>query len=227
MRSTIRWVPRAVLALSAATIAVGAPAAALAAPPGDNGTVKIHAVGTPVDDRRNEPHVCVFYLDAFGFDAGQSVTWEIDQHPPTGRTEVGSGTITLPDGSGRTKDMRLPDGHYKLFWTFAGEHGKAKQKVFWVDCAESSASPSPSTSPSTGPSSGPSGSPSTAPSDSTAPSSSPTGGAGGGVPTPSPSQAGSELPVTGAPLGILAGAAATLIAVGILLRTRITRLFRR
>ncbi|HEY3506988.1 MAG TPA: hypothetical protein VGN37_29880 [Actinocatenispora sp.] len=219
MKRNIHWVPRAVLVLAAATVAVGAPAAAYADPPGDNGTVKIHAVGTPVDDRRNEPHVCVFYLDAFGFDAAQAVAWHIDQHPPTGRTQVKDGTITLADGSGRTDELSLPDGHYKLYWNFAGEHGRAKQKVFWVDCAETSASPTPGTGTSTTPSS--------APSDSTAPSASPSGGVGAGSPAPSPSQAGSELPVTGAPLGILAAVAAAFIGAGVLLRSRITRLFRR
>ncbi|BCJ29693.1 hypothetical protein [Actinocatenispora sera] len=236
MTRKIRWVPRAVLAVSAAALAAGAPAAAFATAPGDNGTVKIHAAGTPVDDHRNQPHVCVFYLDAFGFDTAQSVSWHIDQQPPTGRAEnVETGTITLADGTGHTDDLRLPDGHYKLYWNFAGEHGKAKHKVFWVDCA--SASPSPSTpgggtspstgsSPSTAPSStgpAPSGTPSSG-----GPSASPSeGGAGAGTPSASPSEAGSSLPVTGAPLGILAGVAAALIAAGIVLRTRVTRLFRR
>jgi len=41
---------------------------------GDNGTVKIHRSTTPVTDRRNQPHVCVFYLDAFGFDSAQAVS---------------------------------------------------------------------------------------------------------------------------------------------------------
>ncbi|BCJ36172.1 hypothetical protein Athai_36750 [Actinocatenispora thailandica] len=231
MTRRIRWVPRAVLAVSAAALAAGAPAAAFATAPGDNGTVKIHAAGTPVDDHRNQPHVCVFYLDAFGFDTAQSVSWHIDQHAPTGHdANVETGTITLADGTGHTDDLRLPDGHYKLYWNFAGEHGKAKHKVFWVDCA--GASPSPSTpgggsSPSTG--SSPSVAPSSnGPAPSGSPSASqPAGGVGAGSPSVSPSQAGSSLPVTGAPLGVLAGVAAAMIAAGILLRTRITRLFHR
>jgi hypothetical protein len=114
---------------------------------GDNGTVKIHRSTTPVADRRNQPHVCVFYLDAFGFDAAQSVTWTIKSWPPTGnRSVVLSGTLTLNShGDGHTADQTLPNGHYKLFWTFAGEHGRAKHKVFWVKCAPS---PTPSPSPS-------------------------------------------------------------------------------
>jgi hypothetical protein len=137
---------------------VGSGGAAAAAPSGDNGTVKIHNSTTPVTDRRNEPHVCVFYLDAFGFDPAQSVSWSIKSWPPTGdRTVVASGTLTLDDqGNGRTADMTLPNGHYKLFWTFAGEHGSAKHKVFLVSCATTSPSPSPTPSPSSSSSSPPS-----------------------------------------------------------------------
>jgi hypothetical protein len=115
---------------------------------GDNGTVKIHRSTTPVTDRRNEPHVCLFYLDAFGFDANQSVSWWIKSWPPTGnRSIVASGTLTLDSsGDGHTGNMTLANGHYKLFWTFAGEHGSAKHKVFWVACASPSPSPSPSPS---------------------------------------------------------------------------------
>ena len=147
---------------SGITFALGAPGAGArpaAAPPGhgkapaavngDNGTVKIHNSSTPVTDRRNEPHVCVFYLDAFGFDPGQSVSWQIKSWPPTGdRAVVDQGTLTLDSaGDGRTSDQALPNGHYKLFWTFTGEHGAAKQKVFWVSCPSSTPTPTP-TSPS-------------------------------------------------------------------------------
>jgi hypothetical protein len=152
----------ALVATSTFALAVpGANARPVAAPPGhgkapaavngDNGTVKIHNSSTPVTDRRNEPHVCVFYLDAFGFDPGQSVSWQIKSWPPTGdRAVVDQGTLTLDSaGGGRTSDQALPNGHYKLFWTFAGEHGAAKQKVFWVSCPSSTPTPTPTpTSPS-------------------------------------------------------------------------------
>src|SRR6266566_6515590 len=146
------------------TLALGAPGAAarpVAAPPGhgkapaavngDIGTVKIHDSSTPVTDRRDEPHVCVFYLDAFVFDPGQSVSWQIKSWPPAGdRAVVDQGTLTLDSaGDGRTSDQALPDGHYKLFWTFTGEQGAAKQKVFWVSCPSPAPTPTPTpTSPS-------------------------------------------------------------------------------
>jgi hypothetical protein len=118
--------------------------------PGDNGDVKIHNTSTSVTDERNEPHVCVFYLDAFNFDGVQSVSWWIEAWAPTGSkgSTVDSGMITLDSsGNGFTTDRMLPNGHYKLFWTFAGEKGAAKHKVFWVSCpATPPTSPPPSPS---------------------------------------------------------------------------------
>jgi hypothetical protein len=121
--------------VAAATLALGA-AGQAAAKNGNNGTVKVHRSTTPVTDRRNEPHVCVFYLDAFGFDPGQSVSWQIKSWPPTGdRTVSSSGFLALDSsGDGRTSDMALPNGHYKLFWNFTGENGFTKQMVFSVKC---------------------------------------------------------------------------------------------
>jgi hypothetical protein len=163
-RANFTVVAGAALVTTGITFALGAPGAGarpVAAPPGhgkapaavngDNGTVKIHNSSTAVTDRRDEPHVCVFYLDAFGFDPGQSVSWQIKSWPPTGdRAVAGQGTLTLDSaGDGRTSDQALPNGHYKLFWTFAGEHGAAKQKVFWVSCPSSAPTPTPTpTSPS-------------------------------------------------------------------------------
>jgi hypothetical protein len=205
------------LATTSITFALAAPGASArpaAAPPGhgkapaavngDNGTVKIHNSSTPVTDRRNEPHVCVFYLDAFGFDPGQSVSWQIKSWPPTGnRAVVDQGTLTLDSaGDGRTSDQALPNGHYKLFWTFAGEHGAAKQKVFWVSCPSSTptpTSPSPTPTPTctcatpapTSTSSSPA--PGVSPS-SPGPAPSPTSSI---APAPAPTPVSGTLPVTG------------------------------
>ena len=161
-RANFTFAAGAALVTTGITFAFGAPGAGArpaAAPPGhgkapaavngDNGTVKIHDSSTPVTDPRNEPHVCVFYLDAFGIDPGQSVSWRIKPWPPTGdRAVVDQGTLTLDSaGDGRTSDQALPNGHYKLFWTFAGEHGAAKQKVFWVSCPSSTPTPTPTPTP--------------------------------------------------------------------------------
>ncbi|MFF6989860.1 hypothetical protein [Streptomyces sp. NPDC010273] len=118
---------------AAATVFLGAPAAVAA--PGDNGDVKIHEMGTPFTNQRNQPKVCDFYLDAFNFDTVQKVTWSIVTQPPVLGGATRSGSLTLTTGTGHTTPVaQLPDGMYKLTWTFAGENGKAKQKVFKVDC---------------------------------------------------------------------------------------------
>jgi len=121
------------LGASTAVLAIGLAPAAQAAP-GDNGDVKVHDSTTAVDNQRDDPKVCKFYLDAFNFDAGQKVSYTIDQQPPTGTQQVLAGQLTLPDGTGRTADLSLPNGHYKVNWTFEGEQGSAKHKVFTVDC---------------------------------------------------------------------------------------------
>jgi hypothetical protein len=214
-RANFTFVAGAALLTAGMTVAFGAPDAGarpVAAPPGhgkapaavngDNGTVKIHNSSTPVTDRRNEPHVCVFYLDAFGFDAGQSVSWQIKSWPPTGnRTVVDQGTLTLGSaGDGRTSDQTLPNGHYKLFWTFTGEHGAAKQKVFWVSCPSPTPTPTP-TSPTPTPTctcptpAPPSSSPPAGPTpSSSSPGPAPTSSI---APAPAPTPVTGTLPVTG------------------------------
>ncbi|MFI6421352.1 LPXTG cell wall anchor domain-containing protein [Streptomyces sp. NPDC050842] len=118
-----------------------APAAfASEGPKGDNGTVKIHDANTDEEIKANEPKVCTFYLDAFHFDAQQKATWRIEAWSNNDQekgTEVKDGSLTLDaEGHGRTEDLTLADGQYKLFWNFEGENGKAKHKVFKVDCPD-------------------------------------------------------------------------------------------
>jgi hypothetical protein len=125
--------------------AMPATAAAATSAPGDNGDVKVHAVGTSFLDEANQPHVCAFYLDAFNFDTVQQVSWSIDQQPPTGHAHASGGTLVLANGSGHTSTMTLPAGHYKLTWHFNGEKGAAKFKVFWSDCAGVASPPPGST----------------------------------------------------------------------------------
>jgi len=179
---------------AAATVAFGAPVAVAA--PGDNGDVKIHEVGTPFTDQRNEPKVCDFYLAAFNFDTVQQVTWSIETQPsiPGGATR--SGSITLATGTGHTMPVaQLPNGMYKLTWNFAGENGAGKHKVFQVDC------PSPPPGGTSGGIGGTGGG---------------TGGTGGGTggPNGGPPAGGGGL-ARDAALSPLAGAAAVgLTAVG-------------
>ncbi|MDX2814252.1 LPXTG cell wall anchor domain-containing protein [Streptomyces sp. PA03-5A] len=233
---------RALSTAGAATAALAAsllfaPAALAHNAPGDNGNVKIHDAKTGEELHNNEPHVCTFYLDGFQFDGAQKADWSIERWSPTdgqkGET-VKSGSLTL-DGSGheRTENLALADGHYKLFWNFDGEHGRAKHKVFWVDCKDEGngggTEPSGSASPTaSAPEDGeqPSGSPS----GSASPSAS--GSAGGEQPNGSPSatvapsasdSSGTEsggLAETGAQVGGIAFAALLLLGAGAVLVLR-------
>ncbi|MFI0826661.1 hypothetical protein ACH4Q7_19635 [Streptomyces roseolus] len=129
----------AVSAVLGGLVFAGAPAAYAA--PGDNGDVKIHHAGradepprTPETDQRNEPKVCTFYISALGFDGLQTLNWTISPQPPKGGT-VKSGAIMVdPAGNGYTPDIELPDGMYKVEWTWTGQMGAKKSKVFRVDC---------------------------------------------------------------------------------------------
>ncbi|MDQ0749009.1 LPXTG-motif cell wall-anchored protein [Streptomyces africanus] len=216
--------PAGAVCAAASAVLLLAPAAH-ATPPGDNGTVKIHDASTGEELRRNEPHVCTFYLDAFGFDGVQEVDWHINAIPPSenkGET-VKSGALTLDgQGHGRTEDLSLPDGHYKLFWNFDGEKGAAKHKVFWTDCEDEQepGGSTPSGSPSPSSSSSASESPSAGPSSSASPTSSasPSASAGGGASASASPQGGADGDLAetgnGAPVGLLSGVAAALVAGG-------------
>lgn len=199
-----------VVSVAAAASLLLAPAA-YATPNGDNGTVKIHDATTDELLKKNEPHVCTFYLDAFGFDGGQDVSWQIIEMPPTGTkgTVAETGSLTLDaEGHGRTSDLSLADGHYKLVWNFDGENGRAKHKVFWTDCNEDGNEPSPATEDSA-----------ESPEPSTEESSPEPGAseAGGTEPSSEPSpNGGGDLAETGSsiPAGALAAAAASLLGAG-------------
>jgi LPXTG-motif cell wall-anchored protein len=213
MRTLTRAGALSAVAVAALLAAPSAHATPIAAGPGDNGTVKIHDASTGEELRRNEPHVCTFYLDAFGFDSVQEVDWHIEAWAPTADVKgetVKSGEITLDgEGHGRTEDLSLPDGHYKLFWNFDGENGSAKHKVFWTDCEDTDdGKPGDGTA-----------TPS-APAEPSASASEPAGSAGSPSASSSPSAQGGgsegDLAETGngAPVGLLGGVAAALVAAG-------------
>ncbi|MGP4003288.1 LPXTG cell wall anchor domain-containing protein [Streptomyces sp. 8N706] len=209
------------IAAAAVTSLLFAPAA-YATPPGDNGTVKIHDATTGEKLRKNEPHVCSFYLDGFGFDGSQQVDWKIVEMPPTGTkgTVATSGALTLDvEGDGRSDDLSLPDGHYKLIWNFDGEHGRAKHKVFWTACEDDGEQGGQ-----------PSGKPGGKPSGK--PTAEPTASASASAAAPAPSaqgrddgrESGGDLAETGASVtGVSVAAAALLGAGGGLMLWRRTR----
>ncbi|WP_030315828.1 hypothetical protein [Streptomyces flavochromogenes] len=127
----------ATLALGGVTLA-GAPAAFAA--PGDNGDVKVHRQGTPDTSQANEPQVgCVFRFAAFNFDGLQSIQWNIYEQPGQPGNQdpsLKNGSIAVDsNGDGHTDDITgLASGMYKVEWTWVGQNGAAKSKVFRVNC---------------------------------------------------------------------------------------------
>ncbi|WP_411153072.1 hypothetical protein [Streptomyces sp. A30] len=146
-------------ALAALTVTVGAlagttTAVAVPAAPSDPDTVKIHSVEatstTPPGDPKDESKVCKFYLDANGFDLNQTVRWSIVTQPlvPGGATR--DGLLNLPDGTGSSEIVSLPDGMYKLTWNIVGAAGAGKTKVFTVECKDTPAAGVPNGGPPAG-----------------------------------------------------------------------------
>ncbi|WP_052707352.1 LPXTG cell wall anchor domain-containing protein [Streptomyces rubellomurinus] len=208
-------VPTAAALMLLAPAAHAAPGGGHGAP-GNNGTVKIHDAGTGQEDMRNEPKVCTFYLDSFGFDPNQDVLWAIyDMNDPA--TPVAWGDLpVLEDGDVRTEDINLPDGHYKLYWQSVelvdgelpadADLNNPKHKVFKVDCGSEkpgpTGKPTPTKTPSATPSATPSVTPSATPTPTKTPSAGPTTPATGTpshAPSPTATATATATP-TGAPV---------------------------
>lgn len=115
-------------------------------PQGNNGTLKIHEQGTPSGTENNDPKVCSFNVEGFGFDAGQTGYIQFTVQggdKPTGQ-DAGPYPFGPTDLSGfyATEYFSLVDGHYKA--TLYGkmlpggqlDDIKAKSKVFKVICDE-------------------------------------------------------------------------------------------
>ena len=209
----LRWlgVALCVLALIAASAACtnrptrripSANAGTLPAPANANGVLNVHDSTRPADDPANDPKVCTFYLVAFNFDPNTTISWTISTQP--GGAFVQQGTIALDgNGHGRTPDMTLPDGMYKVE-TPQGQGQGTQSKVFQVACASPSPTPtvSPtvvpptptptetSPSPGTSPTAEESESPSPVPSPTPTPTPTPTET----TPTPMPTETGSPGP---------------------------------
>ena len=131
-------------------------------PPGNNGTIKIHEVGTDREDTRNEPHVaCEFLVEFYGYDGGaQSVTdmaFELWSPTSGGTYRTSSPMHDKPETrtSGnqwdfemafRADDVLVDAGapheqqgyHVKLTVHVTGSQGSdVKHKVFWLSpCPE-------------------------------------------------------------------------------------------
>lgn len=126
----------------AATLAAGLIVLALtgSAMAGNNGTLKIHEVGTPTGTMNNDPKVCAFDVEAFGLDAGQSgyLVFTVQGGDAPQGTDAGPFGFGPADADGYAiaGPFGLEAGHYKA--TLYGKADltdvKAKSKVFKVTC---------------------------------------------------------------------------------------------
>jgi len=107
---------------------------------GNNGTLKIHELGTPAGTPNNDPKVCTFNVEAFGLDAGQSGYLVFTVQGGDSPTGVDAGPFSVGPASATgyfaTDYYGLAAGHYKA--TLYGKADltdvKAKSKVFKVTC---------------------------------------------------------------------------------------------
>jgi|GEM_PF-1303690 len=114
-------------------------------PPGNNGTLKVHEIGTPSGTESNDPKVCSFNFEGFGFDNGQTGFIIIDKQQSSstyGPYNVGpasSNGYFISQDFNTQSGVTIPNGSYKA--TMYGKdtpYGqpteKAKSKVFKVEC---------------------------------------------------------------------------------------------
>ncbi len=104
---------------------------------GNNGTLKVLNATSGEEFKNNEPKVCTFRFEGFGFDALQSGELVLSGQ---GRTtySYSFGTVAA-DGEGYfvTGNHTLDNGHYKIEFVEPDvEANKLKSKVFKVNCGQ-------------------------------------------------------------------------------------------
>jgi hypothetical protein len=124
------------------------------AAPANNGTLKVHELGTTSGTESNDPKVCAFNFEGFSFDPSQDGYIIIETQPggvsslvpsplPFGPTDNSGYTATAYINNGGT--YTLANGQYKatLYGKDTGNpanpdltNEKAKSKVFKVDCTD-------------------------------------------------------------------------------------------
>ena len=153
--SNISDIYKLVLSTSVATLVaalVFAPLIGATSPntkvPGNNGTLKVHEQGTPANTESNDPKVCVFNFEGYGFDKGQSGVIAISVQGG-GKDRQVVKTVSMPaantSGYTETAYVTVANGHYKTTLYGKDVHGnadynndlKAKSKVIKVECAPS------------------------------------------------------------------------------------------
>ncbi|MGH7197082.1 MAG: hypothetical protein ACREGJ_04965 [Candidatus Saccharimonadales bacterium] len=117
---------------------------------GNNGTLKVHEKGTPSSTPSNDPKVCVFNLEGFGFDAGQTGYLKFETQGGSKPVGEAAGPFTFGPTNGQgfyasqyfndAGQPTIKNGMYKV--TLYGkklpngtlQDVKAKSKVFKVNC---------------------------------------------------------------------------------------------
>lgn len=137
------------LILGTAVLTVGAVAAlpVNVSAAANNGTLKVHEQDTPAATESNDPKVCNFNFEGFGFDKNQSGIIVITtQGGGNDKTKVAQ--VDMPaanaDGYTETDYVSIPNGHYKSTLYGKSTNGsvnynndlKAKSKVFKVVCED-------------------------------------------------------------------------------------------
>jgi len=138
------WLATALLVAWAFGGATTALAADPSEPPGNNGTIKIHAGSSheepPPTDMDTEPQLCgAFHVHGYFFDADSTGYVRIERIEPSG-----SGVVATPDwdadaaGEWQTGLLELDPGHYSAAakQTDPETPGDEKTKDFWVGCEE-------------------------------------------------------------------------------------------
>lgn len=107
---------------------------------GNNGTLKIHDMGTPDGTPNNDPNVCAFNVEGFNLDAGQSGYLVFSVQGGDAPQGVDAGPFPFgpanADGFYATDYFGLARGHYMaiLYGKADLTDVKAKSKVFKVTC---------------------------------------------------------------------------------------------
>ncbi len=133
---------------------------------GNNGTLKVHEIGTPSGTENNDPKVCAFNLEGFGFDDGQSGYIQFSTQGKDAPVGVAPEAVysfgpTNSDGYALSRDfnngsgtVRIANGHYKATLYGKDTSGamnlqdvKAKSKVFKVTCETSTIPSNPPVPP--------------------------------------------------------------------------------
>jgi hypothetical protein len=114
--------------------------------PGNNGTLKVHEIGTPSGTESNDPKVCSFNFEGFGFDNGQTGYIILDKQQSSttyGPYNVGPASNTgyfVSQDFNVQSGVTIPNGSYMAIMygkdtPYGSPTEKAKSKVFKVECA--------------------------------------------------------------------------------------------